>query len=175
MKSNYLKLLGFYLTLTLTFSACSKNIKSSGTAGDGTGAYGSENLTGQGALPDRPTGNPDNADYSILQAYTVYFDFDSFSINAGERSKLNSIAKWMTENPGRSIALAGHTDVRGTTQYNVGLGERRALATRDYLLGLGADGSHLITVSYGEERPADTGEGESAHAKNRRCAAGVMP
>ncbi|NJK93187.1 MAG: OmpA family protein [Blastochloris sp.] len=63
----------------------------------------------------------------------------------------------------------------GTTQYNVGLGERRALATRDYLLGLGADGSRLITVSYGEERPADPSENESAWSKNRRCAAGVLP
>jgi len=171
MKSNHLALLALSLTLTLVFSACSKNIK--GTGSDQSG-FGSEGLTGGGILPDRQ-GNPDNADFSILQAFTVYFDFDSFSINAAERSKLNAIARWMSENPGRNIALAGHTDVRGTTQYNVGLGERRALATRDYLLGLGADGNRLITVSYGEERPSDTGEGESAHAKNRRCASGVMP
>jgi peptidoglycan-associated lipoprotein len=171
MKSNYLTLIGF--ALTLSFTACSKNIKGNGS--DTNGTMGSEGLNGSGVLPDNRQGNPDLADYSILQAYTVYFDFDSYSINAGERPKLNAIAKWMSENPGRAIALAGHTDVRGTTQYNVGLGERRSLATRDYLLGLGADGNRLITVSYGEERPADTGDGESSHAKNRRCAAGVMP
>jgi peptidoglycan-associated lipoprotein len=174
MKTTYLSLFG--LALTLAFTSCSKNVKRDGSGDSAYGSgYGSEGLTGAGALPDRPAGNPDNADYSILQAHTVYFDFDSFSINAGERSKLSAIAKWMSENPGRSIALAGHTDIRGTTQYNIGLGERRALATRDYLLGLGADGSRLITISYGEERPADSGEGESAHAQNRRCAAGVMP
>jgi peptidoglycan-associated lipoprotein len=105
----------------------------------------------------------------------VLFDFNSFSINAAERSKLNAIAKWMTENSSAKIVLAGHTDARGTTQYNVGLGERRALATRDYLLGLGADGSRLMTITYGEERPAVAEESEAAYSQNRRCAAGILP
>lgn len=159
------------LTLALGLGACQKTIKS-GSGANG-GVTDSESMD-FGSLPNRPEGNPENADYEQLKAYTVYFDFDSFAINASERPKLEAVAKWMIDNPGANIVLAGHTDSRGTTQYNVGLGERRALATRDYLMGLGADGARLVTLSYGEERPADPSENESAWSKNRRCALGVM-
>jgi len=175
MKSTILSLAA--LAICLSFTACSKNVKRDGTAGDGTysSGAGTDGLYNQ-SLPGRIDGsNPELANYDTLQAYVVLFDFNSFSINAAERSKLNAIAKWMTENSSAKIVLAGHTDARGTTQYNVGLGERRALATRDYLLGLGADGSRLMTITYGEERPAVAEESEAAYSQNRRCAAGILP
>jgi len=71
--------------------------------------------------------------------------------------------------PGVIIQLAGHCDERGTQEYNLALGERRALAVREHLIQLGISGNRLITISYGEESPAVMGSGESAWAKNRRC------
>lgn len=175
MKSSLPALILTTLAACLFFTACSKNVKRDGSEGSFTSGANSDSLYDQ-SLPGRIDGaNPELANYDILKDYIVYFDFDSFSINGAERSKLSAIAKWMSENPSAKIVLSGHTDSRGTTQYNVGLGERRALATRDYLLGLGADGNRLMTITYGEERPADAGEGEASWSRNRRCAAGVLP
>lgn len=161
-------------TIALAFIGCAKTVKTTGSEGPG-GLAGSEGIYDASMpLPDRGSFNPDNADYSILAPYTVYFAFDSFAIESAERGKLEKIANWLNENPGTRILIAGHTDNRGTIQYNLGLGERRALAVRTYLLGLGIDGSRLMTISYGEERPAQTGETEAAHAANRRAACGVL-
>lgn len=118
--------------------------------------------------------NPDAADYSTLAGYTVYFSFDSFSIEAEQRHKVENVASWMQSHPGTKIIVAGHCDARGTTQYNLALGERRALAVRDYLVGLGADKNLISTVSYGEERPAAIGETEEAWSKNRRAQIGIL-
>jgi len=162
--------------LTLSLAACSNSHKKvddngSGTAGDGGGTLP---LDSGVANTRDPNVNPDNADYSVLQAYVVHFDFDSFTIKASERPKLEAVAKWLTENPNGKLVIAGHTDSRGTVQYNVALGERRALATRDYLLGLGVNSAVLTTISYGKERPAVQGENESAWSANRRAEFGVV-
>jgi peptidoglycan-associated lipoprotein len=168
MLKKYLPFFAFSLVLALT--ACGKKK----VAGDGSGAYGSGEGFESIPLPgDRP--NPDSANYSTLASYTVYFGFDSYSIDPSERGKLDQTATWLSNNPGKKIFLAGHTDSRGTVEYNLSLGERRALAMRDYLLGLGVDSSRLYTISYGEERPADGSENDSAWAKNRRVQAGVLP
>jgi peptidoglycan-associated lipoprotein len=164
-------------TLTLGLAACSNSHKkidgdgTGGTAGDG-GTLPLDSNVAMNRLPDGV--NPDSADYSVLQAYIVHFDFDSFTIKASERPKLEAVAKWLSENPNAKLVIAGHTDSRGTIQYNVALGERRAIATRDYLLGLGANSAALTTISYGKERPAQQGENESAWAANRRDEFGVI-
>jgi peptidoglycan-associated lipoprotein len=168
MLKKYLSFSAFAFVLALT--ACGKKKVS----GDGTGAYGSEGMTDISLNP-RDGANPESCDWSPLAPYTVYFGFDSYSIDPSERGKLDQTAAWLSHNPGKKIFLAGHTDSRGTVEYNLSLGERRALAVRDYLLGLGVDSSRLYTISYGEERPADSGENESAWAKNRRVQAGVLP
>lgn len=171
-----LPLLGLATALAF-FTGCAKTIKSTGS--DGPGGYsGSEGIydgtyDGMG-LPERGSFNPENADYSVLSAYTVYFAFDSYAIDSSERGKLEKTANWLNENPGAKIIVAGHTDNRGTIQYNVGLGERRAIAIRTYLMGLGIDGGRIMTISYGEERPAQSGSSESAHAANRRAICGVL-
>jgi len=155
------------------FSSCTRTIEDE----DATGyaGPGAEESIIEYQLPDRDAAtNPENADYTPLDAYTVYFDFDSYSIQSSERPKLEAIASWMTRNPGKKVVVAGHTDERGTTQYNLGLGERRALATRDYLLGLGIEIGRMSTISYGEERPAQTGTGQSAWSANRRAQVGVL-
>ena len=126
-------------------------------------------------LPSRPDFNPDtDVNYQILKPFTVYFGFDSNIIKSDQRAKLMKVYEWMEAHPGKMILLAGHTDDRGTLEYNRGLGERRALAVRDYLLGLGADPAMIHTLSYGEERPASTGSTESDYAKNRRVQVGVV-
>jgi peptidoglycan-associated lipoprotein len=158
------------------FVGCSKSVK--GGAGDSASGWGEEGIYdqgvgGSGSLPGRDGLSPANADFSVLADYTVYFDYDSFAIKAGERAKLESVAKWLNENSGSKIVVAGNTDDRGTTEYNLGLGERRSLATRDYLVGLGIDSSRISTISYGEEKPAVDGQNESAWSQNRRAQMGV--
>lgn len=168
-QSTYLTSLS--LIALLAFAGCAKSVKGTGTGGPG---YTGEDIIDTGVLPNRGDFNPDNADYSVLAPYTVYFAFDSYAIDSTERPKLEKIANWLNENSSAKILLAGHTDSRGTIQYNVGLGERRSLAVRTYLMGLGVDGNRLQTISYGEERPAQQGESEAAYKANRRVAAGVL-
>lgn len=162
-------------------TGCANNLKTngpgsgdSGALTDGTGLPGDQEELYRGLPPRNEKFNPENVDNSILAPYTVYFAFDSFTIDTPERGKLEKIAEYMKQNSGANVLLAGHTDARGTTQYNLGLGERRAIATREYLIGLGVPAARLQTISYGEERPADNGDGESAYAKNRRVQAGVF-
>jgi outer membrane protein OmpA-like peptidoglycan-associated protein len=124
----------------------------------------------------RPAGiNPDtDVDYTILASSTVYFEFDKSTIPPSERPKLEAVKQWMDSNPGRSLFLAGHADKRGTPEYNRALGERRALAVREYLAGLGLAPANLYTNSYGSDRPAVEGDTEEAYAKNRRVEVGVI-
>lgn len=98
----------------------------------------------------------------------VYFAFDDFSLSAEARQALDEGFQCLRDAQFRRLVLAGHCDERGTTEYNLALGERRAESVRRYLVQLGADGSKLATVSYGEERPAVRGHDEAAWSKNRR-------
>jgi peptidoglycan-associated lipoprotein len=126
---------------------------------------------------ERPSGNfnPDtDVNYETLNSETVYFAFDSSTIPGQERGKLAQVSDWMKANPGRSLFLAGHADKRGTPEYNRALGERRALAVREYLVGLGLPATSLYTNSYGADRPAVEGDTEDAYAKNRRVQIGVI-
>ena len=98
---------------------------------------------------------------------TVYFDFDSSDLTEEARSLLQANAECI-QALGVDVVLEGHCDERGTEEYNLQLGERRANAVKKYLVSLGVDPSRLKTVSYGEERPADPGHDEAAWARNRR-------
>ncbi len=103
----------------------------------------------------------------VLQ--TVYFAFDSYELDETAREALRRNARWLLDNPGRKIIVEGHCDERGTLEYNLALGERRAAAVRDYLVSLGVDARRVRIVSYGEERPADPGHTEEAWSRNRRA------
>lgn len=103
-----------------------------------------------------------------LEFKTVYFDFDSYRLNEGPRRDLAEASAVLRERPGALIRLEGHCDERGTIEYNLALGERRANGVREYLMNLGVPGAVLKTLSYGEERPADPGHNEAGWAKNRR-------
>jgi len=99
---------------------------------------------------------------------TVYFDFDRASVRASERVKVEEVATVLKGQPNNMVLIEGHCDERGTEEYNRALGERRALALREYLVNLGIQAERVHTISYGEDKPADLGNNESAWAKNRR-------
>lgn len=99
----------------------------------------------------------------------VYFDFDSSQVKASERSKIEAVAEFLRTNSAKKLIVEGHCDERGSAEYNLALGERRALAVRSYLVGLGIDAGRIQTVSFGEERPAVQGTGEEVWRFNRRA------
>ncbi|MCF8113983.1 MAG: peptidoglycan-associated lipoprotein Pal [Desulfotignum sp.] len=99
----------------------------------------------------------------------IHFAFDSAALSETAKDLLKAKAEWLKQNPGVSVIIEGHCDERGTTEYNLALGERRASAAKEYLLDLGIGGFRLEIISYGEERPLDPGQTEQAYSKNRRA------
>ena len=98
----------------------------------------------------------------------VYFDTNKYNVNASSAFILESQANWLKATPGFTVILEGHCDDRGTRDYNLALGDRRANAIKDFLISLGVDGSRIQTISYGKERPAAEGNTSEAWAENRR-------
>ncbi len=98
----------------------------------------------------------------------VLFDYDSAQISESERSKLEAVADYLKQNSRVGVIIEGHCDERGSAEYNMALGERRALAARAYLIGLGMDAAAMQTRSLGEENPVNPGHDESSWGKNRR-------
>lgn len=101
----------------------------------------------------------------------VFFGFDKYDLDDSAQSTLRKQGDWLKKYPSVNVIIEGHCDERGTREYNLALGERRANAAKNYLVALGIDASRLETVSYGKERPAVVGSDESAWSQNRR---GVM-
>jgi len=99
----------------------------------------------------------------------VFFDFDKFDIRPDQRDALAEDADWLKKHPMVKFTIEGHCDERGTRQYNLALGERRAHSAKEYLVTLGIEESRISTISYGKDRPFDPGHDESAWAKNRRA------
>lgn len=99
----------------------------------------------------------------------VYFAFDSSALDQAALAEVREAAELFLTDPNVIIQVEGHCDERGTQEYNLALGERRAQSVRDHLRTLGVSGNRITTISYGEERPAVDGSGEAAWAKNRRC------
>jgi len=122
------------------------------------GAYGSD-LSMPGA--DMSTEGGPLAD--------VHFDLDSAALNEAAQATLAAHAVWLKSHAGARVTVEGHCDERGTTDYNLALGEQRARAARDYLVGLGISANRLQAVSFGKEKPVDTSSNEEAWARNRRA------
>ncbi len=99
----------------------------------------------------------------------IYFDFDEYEIRPDAKPILQSIASWLLKNTSVNILIEGHCDERGTDEYNLALGDRRAKATRDYLTALGVPSNRIEMLSYGEEKPLCTEKTEECWAKNRRA------
>lgn len=104
----------------------------------------------------------------------IFFGFDQYNVDAEDQATLQSQAQWLARNPAVRVTLEGHADERGTRDYNIALGERRANAARNYLATLGIDPSRIDVISYGKERPAALGSNEEAWAQNRRAVTVVI-
>ena len=114
-------------------------------------------------------GNPLDDPDSLLSQRTVYFDFDKSDIKSEFRDLIAAHAEYLADHPSASITLEGHCDERGSREYNMGLGERRANAVRKFLMVQGASASQIETISYGEERPVAFGHDEASWHLNRRA------
>ncbi len=129
------------------------------------GGAGGEAMGGAQAQPEvHPLDQPD----SLLAKRVIYFDFDSSQVKEEYRPVVEAHAKYLATHPSARVVLEGHADERGTREYNMALGERRANAVKQLMVLLGADPAQIDVVSYGEERPAVLGHDESAWSKNRR-------
>ncbi len=125
-------------------------------------------------LPERTDGAAYlGGNVSKGQFSPVQFGFDSFEVSGSEMGKVQAVADFMRSSK-QDVIIAGFTDERGTEEYNRGLGERRALAVREALIGMGVGGGRVQTVSFGEEMPVNPGSGEAAWAANRRAEFGVV-
>lgn len=100
---------------------------------------------------------------------TVFFDTDSYDVDAEDQATLSRQAQWLAKYPNVSVTIEGHCDERGTREYNLALGERRANAAKNYLVSVGVPASRISVISYGKERPLATGSDEAAWAQNRRA------
>lgn len=143
-----------------------------GGAGAGAGGVGTEGgisssgLGGYGAGGTQPGSQ---GDLEVNVGDRVYFAYDSSTLDSAARQTLDRQAQWLNQFPNVTVMLEGHTDERGTREYNIALGERRANEAKNYLTALGISPSRIQTISYGEERPADPGRDERAYNLNRRA------
>ena len=110
----------------------------------------------------------DNPD-SLLYAKTIYFDYDVDQIHPDYHDVVIAHGEYLAANPALTVTIEGHADERGSREYNIGLGERRAMSVKRVMLSQGAAESQIITISYGEERPAALDSSESSWAQNRRA------
>ena len=108
-------------------------------------------------------------DLEISVGPRVFFDFDSSTLRSDAQASVQKLAAWLKANPGKRIRIEGNCDERGTREYNLALGERRADAVRSYLATLGVAGNRLTTISFGKERPIRLGSTEEAWAMNRNA------
>ena len=114
------------------------------------------------------------ADLEQNAGHRVFFGYDQYSLTSQAQSTLQRQADWLQKNPSTRILVAGNCDERGTREYNLALGARRAAAARSYLISLGVDGGRISTVSYGKERPMDTRSTPDAWALNRNATSTIV-
>jgi len=107
-------------------------------------------------------------DREALKADTIHFEYDSATVRPSEHSKITAVADYLKSNTSNAVKVEGHCDERGTDEYNRALGERRAIAIREELVKAGVEAGRVDTVSFGRDRPVDTGHSDAAHRKNRR-------
>jgi peptidoglycan-associated lipoprotein len=158
------------------FTACET---ASNVAGDSVSGSSSSSATAAGAGGSSTSSSPSSSTTATQMSdaeklaqvgNTVYFGFDSSELAGEAQAILDRQAAFLNVNPTMVVIIEGHADERGTREYNLALGDRRAVAVRDYLLANGLNAARVRTVSYGKERPAVSGSNEESWAKNRRAA-----
>ncbi|HEY9569235.1 MAG TPA: peptidoglycan-associated lipoprotein Pal [Thalassobaculum sp.] len=157
-----MKLLSVFAAVAL-LAACE-------TAPDGSANTGISGATSPttATAPQGPTPGS-SEDFVVNVGDRVFFAFDQSDLSTEARTTLEKQGFWLRKYPQATVTIEGHADERGTREYNLALGERRAAAARDYLVSLGIDPSRVATISYGKERPAVLGSNEEAYAQNRRA------
>jgi peptidoglycan-associated lipoprotein len=154
----------------LALGACSKKAPEVlPPAPEGTDAGSADSGIGNAVIPGSQQDFVAN-----VSSDRVFFDYDQYNVDAEDQATLQSQAQWLQRNPAVRVTLEGHADERGTRDYNLALGERRANAAKNYLASLGIDPSRIQVISYGKERPAELGSNEAAWAKNRRAVTVVI-
>ena len=144
----------------LLLGACASDSEAPAT--DGTGSTSGDGSVAGQAAPGSVE------DFQVNVGDRVFFDYDSYEIRADAQDTLQKQAAWLQQYGQYAVTVEGHCDERGTREYNLALGERRANAVRNYLVALGIDGNRVQTISYGKERPESVDSNESAWAQNRR-------
>jgi peptidoglycan-associated lipoprotein len=160
-----LRFLSVFAALLL-LAACETSPETGGAAGATGGAAGGGSGTGSASLPGPKSGSAE--DFVVNVGDRIFFDFDKYNLRPKARSVLQRQAAWLKKYPSVRINIEGHCDERGTREYNLALGERRANSTKNYLVALGVNPNRIRTISYGKERPAVIGSNEAAWSQNRR-------
>ena len=158
--------IGLVLVTALALAGCSK--KAPETLPPGPGGSGGAQV--QTEVPLGPVAGS-QADFLVQMngQDTIYFDTDRYDVDSADAAALQTQANWLARYPSKRATIEGHADERGTREYNIALGERRASAARNYLVSIGVAVDRLSIVSYGKERPVATGSTEAAWARNRRA------
>lgn len=149
------------LGLAAVAMGCGGKNKKGSTAGGGDGSGVGDTHAGNANKGSADTGAGGAKDPNLQDV--VYFEFDSSTLDEAAKAKLEENADWLKKDAARTVTIEGHTDEVGTPEYNLGLGERRAQASRDYLIHLGIEPKRVSIITYGEEKPAGTED-----SKNRR-------
>jgi peptidoglycan-associated lipoprotein len=147
-----------------------------GLAPGGAGAPGAGGAGQPGSATTTPGARPMPKEFAaIAQLRDIYFDFDKYDIRPNDARILDENAAWLKSNPDHLVLIEGHCDERGTNEYNLALGERRAKSTMNYLVSQGVQAGRITIISYGEERPGCTEHDEGCWSKNRRAHFLVKP
>ena len=167
--SNNLKVWGVaFAMLALSACATSSDKDTVGPAQTATQPAQNEGVVQEPVQRGPEPGSPE--DFAVSAGNTVYFAFDKYDLSSDAQATLRRQAEWLNTYGNVSVTVEGHCDERGTREYNLALGERRATSVKNYLVALGVNASRIQTISYGKERPAVLGSNEEAWAKNRRAA-----
>jgi peptidoglycan-associated lipoprotein len=140
-----------------------------GEAGEAASAVAAVEPPDSDALGATPPPPPPEEFEPVPRLADIYFDYDGYEIRAEDTRVLDENAKWLRANPDTLVLIEGHTDERGTSEYNLGLGDRRAAAAMRYLLAQGVPAARMVAISYGEERPLCTDATQACWARNRRA------
>ena len=160
-------LIGLAVVLALAPGCSSRKKVAGGPEVEPPPAESTPAPSSQSEIPPPPS--TDNSGERVSSLEDAFFDFDDFSLRTDAKSALENDGKYLQSNSNTRIVIEGHCDERGSVEYNLALGEKRARAAKDYLVSYGIPGARLTTISYGKERPFDQGHDESAWSKNRRA------
>jgi len=157
---------------TSTDSAGDTTASSTSSTASASGSSSTASTASSGSASSGSTAGSTTSPADTLATIgnTVYFSYDSAALDGNSKGSLFRQAAFLNANPTLTVTIEGHCDERGTREYNLALGERRAAAARDYLLAQGVDPARIKVISYGKERPAMAGSNEESWAKNRRAA-----